>query len=296
VKQTMDSVGAKVEHRRLATGIRIGYVSRGEGPLVILLHGFPDTYHGFLPILEPLAAAGYRAVAPAMRGYAGSDLATDGDYRIEALAADVVGLADALGAERFSIVGHDWGAVAAYAASNLAAERIDRLITAAVPHTGHFLMSMASRQLIRSRYMLRFQIPGLPEWEIPRHDFAWLEDLIRSWSPGWHFGAAEMQPLKACFSEPGRLRAALSYYRQIPRSLLSPLSRRLVFSPVTTPTRMLYGRNDGCIGPEVFQHQERRFTRGLDLQAIADAGHFMQWEQPDTFARQTIEFLDAGRR
>lgn len=281
----------EIKHCRIeSSGLDVGYVSRGEGPLVMFLHGFPDTYRGFLPILDKVAAAGYRAVAPALRGYAHSAIAPDGDYRVEASAKDALGLADALGVDRFSIVGHDWGAVTAYATSNLAPERIVRMITAGVPHTGHFLLNIRLRQLIRSSYMLRFQLPWLPEWEIPRNDFAWIEALIREWSPGWNFGETETRPLKDNFQDPQRLKAALSYYRHLPRSLISSLSRRLIFAPVATPTRMLYGLRDGCIGPELFQGQEQRFSRGLDLIPL-DAGHFMQWEQPDVFATLVIDFL-----
>lgn len=284
----------EIKHCRIASnGLDVGYVSRGEGPLVMFIHGFPDTYRGFLPILDQVAAAGYRAVAPALRGYAHSAIAPDGDYRVEASAKDALGLADALGVDRFSIVGHDWGAVTAYATSNLAPVRIVRMITAGVPHTGHFLLNIRLRQLIRSGYMLRFQLPWLAEWEIPRKDFAWIEQLIREWSPGWNFGEAEMRPLKENFQDPQRLKAALSYYRQLPHSLISSLSRRLIFAPVTTPTRMLYGLRDGCIGPELFQNQEKRFAKGLDLIPL-DAGHFMQWEQPELFAKLVIDFLEAA--
>lgn len=272
-------------------GIELGYVSRGSGPLVIFLHGFPDTYRGFLPILDDVATAGYRAVAMAMRGYAPSGLAADGDYRVAALASDVVGLADALGAERFTVVGHDWGAVTAYAVAQLAPQRVTRLVTAAVPHTGHFVLRMRPRQLRRSHYMLRFQVPRWPEWRIPRDDYRWLEQLIRDWSPSWRFGEAQMRPLKQNFSEPGRLRAALAYYRQMAASLLAPSSRHLVYPPVTTPTRMIYGLQDGCIGAELFQGQQARFPAGLDLVALEDAGHFMQWEQPERFAQLVIGFL-----
>ncbi|WP_428311794.1 alpha/beta fold hydrolase [Hydrocarboniphaga sp.] len=274
-----------------ATGITLAYVSRGSGPLVIFLHGFPDTYCGFLPILDRVAAAGYRAVALAMRGYAPSALAPGGDYRIEALAGDVIGLADALGAEQFAVVGHDWGAVTAYAAAHLAPQRVTRLVTAAVPHTGHFLLRMRWQQLRRSSYMLRFQLPWFPEWEIPRDDYRWLEQLIARWSPGWAFGDTELRPLKQNFDEPGRLKAALSYYRQLSGSLISPASRRLVFPAVTVPTRMIYGGRDGCIAPAMFQGQKPHFTAGLDLVAMPDAGHFMQWEQAGRFADLVVGFL-----
>ncbi|NGZ83740.1 alpha/beta fold hydrolase [Duganella aceris] len=278
--------------RNPRNGMNIGYVSRGEGQLVVFVHGFPDTYRGFLPVLDLVAGAGYRAVAMALRGYAPSDLARDGDYRVEASAQDVIDLADGLGAEQFSVVGHDWGAVTGYAAANLAPQRVRRLITAAVPHTGHFLLSMGPRQIKRSLYMLGFQVPVLPEAKIVNNDFAWLESLIHGWSPAWRFGEKEMRPLKQNYLEPGRLKAALSWYRQLPRSIASPLSRRLIFSAVSVPTRIIYGVQDGCIGPEMFAGQEKRFSNGLDLVPLSDAGHFMQWEQPEKFAQLVIDFLE----
>jgi len=282
----------QVEYLRIAPGgLTVGYVSRGEGPLVILVHGFPDTYRGFLPIMERLAQAGFRAVAPALRGYAPSGLAPEGDYRVEDSAADVLALADALGANRFSVVGHDWGAVTAYALANLAPDRVERLVTAAVPHTGHFLLNIRLRQLIRSSYMLAFQLPLLPERRLARDDFAGIEALIRAWSPDWRFGEAQLRPLKDNYAQPGRLSAALAWYRQLPRSIASPLSRRLIFGQVAAPTRIIYGLRDGCIGAELFQRQQRRFVQPLDLVPLPDAGHFMQWEQPELFARLVIEFL-----
>ncbi|MGO4285930.1 alpha/beta fold hydrolase [Bosea sp. TAB14] len=189
------------------SGLRVGYVSRGSGPLVIFLHGFPDTFRGFLPVLDIVAAAGFRAVAPALRGYGPSDIAPDGDYRIEASAKDVVGLADALGADRFSIVGHDWGAATAYATSNLVPDRVIRMVTAAVPHTGHFLLTPRPRQLVRSSYILGFQLPWLPEARLSRNDFAGIESLIRRWSPDWGASEAELRPLKLNYAAPGRMTA-----------------------------------------------------------------------------------------
>lgn len=275
-----------------ADGLQLGYVSRGSGPLVIFIHGFPDTYRSFLPIIERVASAGYQAVAMALRGYGPSELAPRGDYRVEDAAADVLALADALGARRFSIVGHDWGAVTGYAAANLAPERIDRLITAAVPHTGHFLLGMGPRQLLRSRYMLAFQLPWLPEANLARDDFDGIDTLIQRWSPDWHYSDADVRPLKDNYAEPGRLGAALAWYRQLPRSLASQLSRRLIFSPVRTPTRIIYGFNDGCIGSAMFQGQQKRFLNGLDMVMLANTGHFMHCEQPALFARLVIEYLN----
>lgn len=287
---TDPAVAPLIEHAALGD-VTLGYVSRGQGPLVICLHGFPDTLDGFLPVLDALAAAGFRAVAPGMRGYLPSSRAISGRYRVEELAQDVVGLADALGADTFSIIGHDWGAVTAYAAANLAPQRVRRLVTAAVPHTAHFLRSPTLQQLRRSHYIFRFQLPGWAERRIPRDDFAWLRGLIRSWSPDWPYREADLARLLATMSDPARLKATIQYYRELSRGLASAQTRRLVFGTVAAPTRIIYGGRDGCIGSEMFPGQSAHFATPPDLCLIPDAGHFMQWEQPQRFAELAVEFL-----
>jgi pimeloyl-ACP methyl ester carboxylesterase len=273
------------------SGLKVAYVSRGRGPLVMFLHGFPDTHRGFMPTMDAVAAAGYRAIAPEPRGYAPTDIPANGDYRVEAFASDVLGIADALGAHHFSLVGHDWGALTAYAVSNLAPARVDRLITAALPHTGHFLLNIRLRQALRSRYMAYFQLPGIAERNVARDDFAYLERLLREWSPTWDFGETMMGPLRDAYADRPRLTAALSYFRGLPSSVLSEQSRRLIFSPVDTPTRMMYGTHDGCIGPELFQNQHKQFRYPLDLVPMVGSGHFIQREQPDRFTEQVLGFL-----
>lgn len=283
-------MAADFQYCRLPTGLSVGYVTRGQGPLVLFLHGFPDTHRGFLPAMEAVAAAGYRAVAPEPRGCLPTDIPRDGDYRVEAFARDVVAIADELGAPTFAIVGHDWGALTGYAVSNLAPQRVNRLITAAVPHTGHFLLKVLLQQAFRSRYMAYFQLRALPERSIPRHDFAYLDHLCRQWSPGGEFDDM-LRPVKAMYSDRPRLTAALSYYRDLPRSVTNAASRRLIFSRVAAPTRIMYGTNDGCIGAELFHGQQNRFVQPLDLVPMVGAGHFIQWEQPDEFADQILDFL-----
>lgn len=280
--------------RAVGHGAELGYMSMGKGPLVIFVHGFPDTYHSFLPVLERVATAGYRAVAVALRGCAPSSLARDNDYTVAASAGDVIAVADALGAERFSVVGHDWGAVTAYAAANLAPERVLRLITAAVPHTGHFLTHIRLRQAIRSSYMLAFQLPYLPEKLLTRHDFSAIEKLIGRWSPSWQPSRADLQPVKDNYASPGRLTAALAWYRQLPRSVAMPISRRLMFGRVAAPTRIILGMRDGCIGAELFSGQRKYFATPPDVVQIDEAGHFMHRERPELFASLVVEFL-AGR-
>jgi pimeloyl-ACP methyl ester carboxylesterase len=272
-------------------GLNVAYVSRGTGPLVIFLHGFPDTHRGFLAAMELVAAAGYRAVAPEPRGYAPTDVPTRANYLVEHFAQDVISLADALGAHRFSIVGHDWGALTAYAAANLAPLRIERLVTAAVPHTAHFLLGMRLQQAWRSRYMLYFQFPQISEWWVRRNDFAYIENLIHAWAPTWQFDEATLEPLKEAFGDSRRLTAALSYYRGLLPSILSTSSRKLIFKAVSVPTRILFGTEDGCIAPEAFSGQQKWFAQKLEVHSMHGVGHFMQWERPKEFASKVLGFL-----
>lgn len=274
-------------------GQALAYLERGSGPLLICLHGFPDTAWSFVPVLERLAAAGYHAVAPFQRGYAPSALAHDGDYRMPALAGDLLALIDALGdGQAAGLVGHDWGSVVSQIAVKLRPQAVQKLVLCAVPHLRRFLLFPSLRQLARSHYMLRFQLPRWPEARLAQADQTWLEQvLIRRWSPGWRYTEADLAPIKACLREPQRRRALLAYYRNLPGMVLDGTQRRLAFAPITVPTRMIYGSDDGCIGPEMFDRQEALFPGGLELCPARGMGHFMQAENPDWFAQRVLEFI-----
>lgn len=273
-----------------ANGLDFAYLERGAGPLVLCLHGFPDTAWSFVPVLEALAEAGYRAVAPFMRGYAPTSLAPDGDYGVATLGRDALALIEALGGKRAFLLGHDWGAAASYAAAGLAPDRVRAIVTAAVPHLRRFVLRPNLRQLRRSRYMGFFQLRGIPERRIVADDFAWLRALMREWSPGWDFGEPELAPLKEMFSDPARLRAALAYYRAMPASLATSEGWRLLLRRLQVPARVIRAADDGCIGPEMFENQERSFAAGYELLTMPGVGHFMHCEQPQAFAQHAIEF------
>lgn len=267
-----------------------------DAPLVLCLHGFPDTAWSFVPVLDRLAATGLRAVAPFMRGYAPTSLAADGDYSMLALGRDVLALIEALGAQRAWVVGHDWGALAAYSAAAQQPQRIAGLVTAAIPHPWMIVTRARLKQLRRSRYIGYFQLRGLPERRIPAHDFRWLRALIREWSPGWDFSEEDFAPLRAMFSDPARLAAALAYYRAIPPALADAPSWRTLMRPLSVPARVIRGLQDGCMGPELFERQERCFTGGYELITLADAGHFMQCERPEAFAGAVTDFVGGARK
>jgi pimeloyl-ACP methyl ester carboxylesterase len=276
-----------------ANGLEFAYFEAGEGPLVLLLHGFPDTALCWREVVPRVAAAGFRAVAPFLRGYAPTDLAPDGDYSIDALARDLLALVEHLGQGRKAyVVGHDWGAPIAQYAANLRPDRFEKLVLAAVPHLRRFLLSPTRAQLKRSHYIFKFQAPLWAERTLPRDDFDWMVNtLIRRWSPGWNVKAADLEPIKSNFRDPARLKAALAYYRGIPKLLVNPSQARTAFASVTVPTRMIYGTEDGGIGAEMFRKQEKRFRSGFELCEATGRGHFMQYEDPAWFADRVIEYF-----
>lgn len=275
-----------------ANGQEFACLELGSGPLVLCLHGFPDTAWSFVPLLRSLADAGYRAVAPFTRGYLPSSLAQGQDYRTTTLARDAIALIDALGEENAFIVGHDWGAATAYIAATLQPEKVRGIVTAALPHLRRFMLQPTLMQLYRSRYMGFFQMRGVSERRVVADDFRWLRALIRRWSPHWKFTEEDFAPLKAAFSDPQRLTAALSYYRALPATLASRDGLRLLSRKLPVPARVIRGMDDGCIGAGMFERQEHCFAAGYELVSMKGAGHFMHCEKPEIFAALVLEFIE----
>jgi pimeloyl-ACP methyl ester carboxylesterase len=271
-----------------ANGTEFAYLTAGKGPLVLCLHGFPDTAWSMRSTLAALADAGFRGVAPFMRGYAPSSVPPDGDYRIHTLGRDVLALAQALGGRQVRLVGHDWGAVAAYVAAAMNPKLVGSIVCAAVPHLRRFLLRPSRAQLWRSRYMLRFQLPGAGRLVTRPH---WLDALVREWSPGWRFSDSDLAPVRALLADAQHRAALLGYYRQMQRGLRDARAWRLAMMPTPVPACVINGAQDGCIGPEMFDTQEHLFAAGLERVVLPDAGHFMHCEQPDAFAAAVIAFL-----
>lgn len=273
-----------------ARGMNFAYRAAGDprAPLVLCLHGFPDTAASFDGLLPQLAAAGFHAVAPCMRGYAPTGLAPDGDYTARALAGDVLALIDALGARRASIIGHDWGAYAAYCAANQEADRIERLVLMSVPHLAGAVQSWA--QLKRSWYVWFFQLPGWPERRVAADDFGFIDELYRVWSPGRAWTAAELAPVKQALRAPGGLSAAIAYYRGMFRNT-NRQSWQLLGARTSVPTLFLAGADDGAVGPEVFARSQAAFSGPMQFELLAGVGHFPQREIPEQLGTRIIEFL-----
>ena len=287
------------EHLQLnCRGLSFSAVAAGSGPLVLLLHGFPDCYRSFDAQLPALAAAGYRAVSVAMRGYEPASQPQDGDYSQAALVGDVVAFLDALDARQAHLVGHDWGAAVAYPAATFAPERFLSLTTMAVPHSARFTRDLRHfpKQLRLSWYMAFFQLPALPEWVVARDDLAFLHRLWRRWSPAWAYADEDFESVAQTFRAQGVIEAALAYYRSaFSFRGLTPLAARIPVRPVPVPTLALTGERDGCIAAEVFEAMSlpEDFPEGLRVERVRDAGHFLHRERPEEVNGLLLSWLSS---
>ncbi len=283
-----------------ANGLRFAAFEGGSGPLALVLHGFPDDARSMLPLAGRLIASGFRCVVPYLRGYRPTEAPPDGDYSILALARDAVGLIDAAGGESAAIVGHDWGAVTAYVAANLAPQRVRRIVAMSVPPPRIFFPAFLRHpaQVRRSWYMGYFHLPGAAA-RLAAADFALVERLWREWSPGWDFPAARLAGVKATLGGEEGASRAIGYYRSIPRSLLVPHRRlletyRVAFSRIAVPALVLAGDRDGCIGCEIHFGIESAFTAPVRFEVVRGAGHFLPLEATDPVAELTIPFVRGG--
>lgn len=268
-----------------------------DGVPVFLLHGFPDCLHSYDTQLDALAAAGYRAIAPALRGYAASAIPDNGDYFLVTLAGDLIGLMDALDITRAHLVGHDWGAAIGWLAIAAHPQRFLSFSSLAIPPPGGMGRAVLRhpRQMRKSWYMMFFQLRGLADRVLARNDFAFVEKLWRDWSPGWHWPAANMARVKETFRQPGVPQAALGYYRCLFEWLAAPNRRAqmLIRQPVEVPVLVLFGRNDGCMDAQLpaTATNPAQFLAGVRLVTVERAGHFLHQEQPERVNELLLDFF-----
>jgi len=291
--------GARLERVDAGAAELVCWVAGDDAaPVVICAHGFPDCARSFRAQVPALVNAGWRVVMPWLRRYFPSGIARNGKYDAAALAGDLCALA-----ERFSpgracaLVGHDWGAIAAYAACALAPSRFSSLCTLAVPHLRAVAAHGPSRaQLERSWYIGLFQLRVIAERRLAADHFALIDRLWRDWSPGWAAPPDELDAVKATMPTRAHVSAVLGYYRALASwSALAGESRRLVFAPTTVPSLYLHGADDGCMGVELTWGVERAYQRGVDVHRLDGAGHFLHQEKPADVNALLLAFLASHR-
>jgi len=280
-------------------GLSVGALAWGpdDGPLALLLHGFPDTAWSWRVVGPALAADGWRVVAPFARGYAPTERARDGSYQVGALVHDVVDLHRTLGGDAGALlVGHDWGAITAYGVASFAPQLFGRLVAMSVPPVATMQRvvrgRLALRQLRNSWYILANQVPGLAE--------SAFEPLVRKlwadWSPGYD-ATEELAHLLEALPDRARRTAAIRYYR----ALVRPWGRRAGYADAqnawlrtpSVPMLYLHGAQDGCLLPAVGAEAAVDLPIGSRAVLIPGAGHFLQLEQPDAVAGEIRRFVPA---
>ncbi len=282
-----------------ANGLEVAYLAEGpdDGPLALCLHGFPDTAHTWRHLLPELAGAGFRAVAPFLRGYAPTGIPADGRYQVGALVRDANALHDVLGGDGDAvIVGHDWGALATYGAVAHRPDRWRRAVTAAVPPTASIGPSLLTyAQLQRSWYMFFFLSP-LAEVALPLDDYAFIAHLWRDWSPGYD-GTEDVARVKESIGDPARMLAAIGTYRALydPAQAAPELAdeQAAMLLPTPRPTLYLHGRDDGCMLLSSIGSPLDFMAEGSEMEIVDAAGHFLHLERPDVVNRRIVDFLAA---
>jgi pimeloyl-ACP methyl ester carboxylesterase len=270
----------------VANGLRFAYLELGQGPLAVLLHGFPDTPYGWLDTLRTLAGRGYRAVAPFTRGYAPTQVPPTRVTTLQELAQDALALIPALGSESALLVAHDWGAATAYLAAAMAPERIEQLVAVGIPHPAVVRPSL--RLLWVGRHFITLRLPGAVG-RAGRRDLALLDTFYRRWSPTWDFGPEETAPVKAALAERANLDAAIGYYRGYRPGLAPALRAKLPM-----PTLAVAGRDDPALDVDVYEQARRKFAGEYRVAALP-GGHFVHRESPDAFREALLSFLAAHR-
>ena len=260
------------------------FADAGEGPLVVLLHGFPDTPHGWGPAAKALADAGYRVVRPWLRGYRPETIVAGRAYDPVTIGLDPIGLLDALDEREAYLVGHDWGASMVYAAATLHPERVRAIVPIAIPHPS--LLPRDPGTLWAARHFLALRMPWA-ERSVRRGDFAYLDTLYRRWAPNWAGPDrdASLADVKRAFADDSSLSGALAYYRALPprppAQLVNPPSvRGLVVGGTTDIVDAdLIRRTPALLGPD------------SDSLVIEGAGHWPHREGEPAFVARLIEFL-----
>jgi pimeloyl-ACP methyl ester carboxylesterase len=285
-----------MESQRIkAGGVEFAYLAMGDGPLALCLHGFPDSAHTWEALLPALAERGFRAVAPWMRGYAPTEVPSDGCYQAGALVADALALHEAFQADgQAVIIGHDWGAMAAYGAGAHAPERWRRVVTLAIPPLALIGGALFDYDHLRRFWYQFFFLHPLAEQVVAADDFAFIDRLWADWSPGLEAAGALRQAKEALGPE-GHLAAALGYYRALhdPSGHAAELAefQQAVVAPTTQPTLYLHGQDDGCVSAALGEGAEEHLGPGSARIVVPNAGHFLHLESPDVVIPAILDFL-----
>ncbi|GAC1523234.1 MAG: alpha/beta hydrolase [Polyangiales bacterium] len=293
----------QVEHREaVVNGVRLQYVEKAPpgaptAPVVVLLHGFPETWWSWRHQIEPLVAAGYRVIAPDQRGYA--DSGKNGPFDIDTLAADIAALIAHVAPPggKALLVGHDWGGGVAWHVAAHHPERVARLVVMNCPHPVMMMRALTGRwsQIKKSWYIFFFLLPMLPERLLTQNGGAWVKKIFRgSAIDRTHFTSAELAPILEAVQRPGAAHGMVSWYRAMIRRGITHRRALREYPRIGAPTLLLWALDDIALGFDDLVPGTERLVPGLRVETIAQCGHFVQQEQPEKANRALLAFLAEG--
>lgn len=272
----------------LTNGVKLHYVTQGEGPLMLMLHGFPEFWYSWRHQI-PEFAKDFKVVALDLRGYNDSDKPRNQSaYVMDEFVRDIEGVITGLGYEKCTLVGHDWGGAIAWNFAYSYPEMIERLIILNLPHPAKFGEGLRTpQQLLRSSYAFFFQLPSLPEFIIQASDYQFLENAFRGLAINKNaFTKEDIEAYKDAAAKRGALTAMLNYYRNFSQQKILNES----WSVLEVPTLMIWAENDTALGKELTYGTEA-YVRDLQIKYIPNCSHWVQQEQPQLVNQYIREFL-----
>ena len=272
-------------------GVKLHVAEAGPagGPLVLLLHGFPEFWYGWRHQIGPLAEAGFHVVAVDQRGYNLSEKPIGrAAYDLDLLADDVLGIADALGGKKFKVVGHDWGAIVAWWLAARNPDRLDRMAVLNASHPSIWRDAIANDppQRKKSRYVSMFQLPWLPEWSMRRRHFDALIKALKTSIRPDSFSELDVQMYRGAWEQSGALTGMVNWYRAIAKKPLPPAAS----VKISVPTLILWGVNDHYAIRDLAERSKAMCTNAT-IEYFENATHWIQHDEPDRVNESLIKFF-----
>jgi pimeloyl-ACP methyl ester carboxylesterase len=269
--------------------VQLHYVEAGDGPLIILLHGFPEFWYGWRRQIEPLAAAGFRVVAPDMRGYNLSSRPDGVDaYSVDKLAADIRGLIHERGAESAMLVGHDWGGSVAWVTAMNHPEVVERMAILNAAHPRKLAQGLHHPgQLRKSWYFFLFDLPEVPESIVHANRWHFFRNFLRDADPA--YTPEEMERYVEAWSQPGAATGMINYYRS---SVRTPSKQaEAAIRPIEAPTLVIWGQRDHYLGPELAEPDHDDVPNLDRVERLADASHWVHHDEAEQVTQLLTGFF-----
>ena len=268
--------------------VKLHYLEAGDGPLLVLLHGFPEFWFGWRLQIKPLAEAGFRVVAPDMRGYNLSSKPEGiAPYTADQLAADLRGLIQERGAESGLLVGHDWGGTVAWATAMNHPEVVDRLAILNAAHPRRLQQGLRSpHQLRKSWYFFYFQLPGLPEHHVRADHWQFFQDFLGDARPA--YTPEEIERYVEAWSQPGAAAAMINYYRAAVRP---PKGAKTELRPISAPTLVIWGQRDSYLGPELAEPDHDDVPNLDRVERLPEASHWVHHDEHERVTQLLVDFF-----